>query len=110
MGANARLKALHSLRKAGREFPQDGRVLEAWIQSAEALKRWGEARKVARRWAEVDRSLASRLTLARLERATGNRARAVAILRELAKEAPNSNEVRELLALYTGGERLALNR
>jgi serine/threonine protein kinase len=109
-GTNGRLKALHLLRKAGEEYPRDGRVLEAWIAAAEELKGWGEARKVARRWAEVDPSVTSRLALARLERATGNRARAITILRALATESPNSNEIRELLALYSGGERLALNQ
>jgi hypothetical protein len=109
-GTNGRLKALHLLRKAGEEFPRDGRVLEAWIAAAEELKGLGEARKVARRWAEVDPSVTSRLALARLERATGNRARAIAILRALATESPNSNEIRELLSLYSGGERLALNQ
>jgi eukaryotic-like serine/threonine-protein kinase len=107
---NARIKALHVLRRAGAKHPRDGRLLKAWSAAAEELRAWGEARKVAEQWAEAEGSTEARVAHARLERATGNRERAVSILRRLSKESPESNEIRELLSLYAGGERLALAR
>ena len=107
---NARIKALHVLRRAGGKNPRDGRLLKAWSAAAEELKAWGEARKVAEQWARADGSFEARLTQARLERATGNRERALAILKGLVAESPQSNEVRELIALYGGDQRLALAR
>ncbi len=103
------LKALHLLRQAGANNPRDGRLLKAWSAAAEGLRAWGEARKVAEQWAQAEGSQEARLAHARLERATGNRERALAILNQLAAESPQSNEVRELIALYRGGSgRLAL--
>jgi hypothetical protein len=107
---NARIKALHLLRKAGAKHPTDGRILKAWSAAAEELKAWGEARRVAQRWAQAEGTNEARIAHARLERATGNRTRALSILRDLAVESPQSNEVRELIALYGGTSRLALAR
>ena len=106
--AGAHVKALHVLRRAGARNPGDGQLLKAWAAAAEELKAWGEARKIAEQWARAEGSLEARLAHARLERATGNRERALAILKGLAAESPQSNEVRELIALYRGGGRLAL--
>jgi Flp pilus assembly protein TadD len=109
-GANGRLKALHLLRRAAAENPRDGRVLKAWSAAAEELGAWGEARKVAEQWALAEGTTEARIAHARLLRATGNRERALAILQELASESPQSNEIRELIALYGGNDRLALVR
>ncbi len=108
--SNAKIKSLHLLRRTGGDHPRDVRVLKAWVDAAEQLKAWGEARKIARKWVEVESSTEAQLTLARLERATGNRDRALAILGNLATESPQSNEIRELIELYAGQKRVALNR
>jgi hypothetical protein len=62
------------------------------------------------RWVESDPSPEARLSLARLERATGNAARALALLGELARENPKSEEVQKLLRALSADQKLALNR
>jgi serine/threonine-protein kinase len=103
------LKALDVIRTAARAFPRDTAVLEAYVQAAEASKAFGEARKAAQRWAEVDRSTEARLTLARLERATGNAPKAFAILDAVLKADADSEEAHRLAALWSRDQRLALN-
>ena len=85
-------------------------MLRAHARAAQESKAWGEARRAAARWVEVDPSTEARLSLARLERATGNTARAFAILTQLEREDPKSEEVRRLLALLPADQKLALNR
>jgi eukaryotic-like serine/threonine-protein kinase len=104
------LKALHAIRKAASEFPNEPAILRAHARAAQESKAWGEARRAAARWVEVDPSTEARLSLARLERATGNTQRALALLGELAKEDPKSEEVRRLIALLPTDQKLALNR
>ncbi|HVR20320.1 MAG TPA: protein kinase, partial [Polyangiaceae bacterium] len=109
--ANGRsLKALHAIRKAAAEFPREPAVLRAHARAAQESKAWGEARRAAARWVEVDPSTEARLSLARLERATGNTARALALVTQLEREDPKSEEVRRLLALLPADQKLALNR
>jgi serine/threonine-protein kinase len=104
------LKALHAIRKAASEFPREPAILRAHARAAQEWKAWGEARRAAARWVEVDPSTEARLSLARLERATGNAQRALALLTELAKEDPKSEEVKRLIALLPTDQKLALNR
>jgi tetratricopeptide (TPR) repeat protein len=104
------LKALHAIRKAASEFPSEPAILRAHARAAQESKAWGEARRAAARWVEVDPSIEARLSLARLERATGNTQRALALLSELVKEDPKSEEVKRLIALLPTDQKLALNR
>jgi serine/threonine-protein kinase len=104
------LKALHAIRKAASAFPSEPAILRAYARAAQDSKAWGEARRAAARWVEVDPSTEARLSLARLERATGNTARALALLTQLQKEDPKSDEVRRLLSLLPSDQKLALNR
>jgi eukaryotic-like serine/threonine-protein kinase len=104
------LKALHAIRKAAVQFPNEPAVLRAHARAAQGSKAWGEARRAAAHWAMVDPSTEARLSLARLERATGNTARAISLLTQLQKEDPKSEEVRRLLALLPTDQTLALNR
>jgi serine/threonine-protein kinase len=108
--ANGRtLKALHLIRQAAADLPREPGVLQAYTRAAQDTKAWGEARRAAARWVEVDPSTEARLSLARLERATGNVARAFALLSQLEREDPKSEEVRRLLALLPADQKLALN-
>jgi serine/threonine-protein kinase len=104
------LKALHSIRKAAAEHPREPAILRAYTRASQESKAWGEARRAALRWVESDPSPEARLSLARLERATGNAARALALLGELARENPKSEEVQKLLRALSADQKLALNR
>jgi serine/threonine-protein kinase len=109
--ANGRtLKALHAIRKAAAAHPGDPAILRAHARAAQESKAWGEARRAALRWVEADPSTEARLSLARLERATGNTARALALLEQLKREDPKSDEVRRLLSLLPSEQKLAMNR
>jgi hypothetical protein len=104
------LKALGHIRAAARTFSRDPAVLRAYVKAAEESKAFGEARKAAQRWAEVDKSTDARLTLARLERATGNAPKAFAILDAVLKSDAASPEAHRLATLWSRDQRLALNR
>ncbi len=104
------LKALHAIRVAARSFPRDPAILRAYVRAAEDSKAFGEAHRVAARWAEVDPSSEAKLTLARLERATGNSPKAMALLNAVLKEDADSAEGHRLLALWSHEQRLASNR
>jgi serine/threonine-protein kinase len=104
------LKALHAIRVAARSFPRDPAILRAYVRAAEESKAFGEAHRVAARWAEVDPSSEAKLTLARLERATGNSPKAMALLNGVLKEDADSAEAHRLLALWSHEQRLASNR
>jgi serine/threonine-protein kinase len=104
------LKALHSIRLASRAFPREPAVLRAYVRAAEDSKAFGEAHRVAVRWAEVDHSSEAKLTLARLERATGNSPKAIALLEAVLKEDAASTEAHRLAALWSHEQRLAVNR
>jgi serine/threonine-protein kinase len=104
------LKALGLIRSAARTFPREPAVLRAYVKAAEESKAFGEARKAAQHWAEVDKSTDARLTLARLERATGNSPKAFAILDSVLKADESSEEAHRLAALWSRDQRLAVNR
>jgi serine/threonine protein kinase len=104
------LKALHVIRGAARAFPGDSAVLRAYVHAAEESKAFGEARRAAARWAEVDSSSEAKLTLARLERATGNAPKALAILDSVLKGDAKSAEAHRLATLWSHDQRLADNR
>jgi hypothetical protein len=71
------------------------------------VKEWGEAVKAARRWALLDPTAEARLALARLERATGHKARALALVQGVIKEDPSSPDAKTLLGELRG-QKLAL--
>jgi serine/threonine-protein kinase len=104
------LKALHAIRGAAKSFPREAAVLRAYVRAAEENKSFGEAHRVAKRWAEFDRSTEARLTLARLERATGNSPKALAILSAVLKTDAESPEAHRLATLWSHDQRLAVNR
>ncbi len=85
-------------------------MLSAYVRAAEESKAFGEAHKVALRWVEVEKSSTARLTLARLERATGNAPKAFAILESVLKADADSPEAHRLATLWSRDQRLAMNR
>ncbi len=104
------LKALHAIRVAAHAFPRETAVLRAYVHAAEESKAFGEAHRVAVRWAQVDHSTEAKLTLARLERATGNSPKAMALLDAVLKEDADSPEAHRLASLWSHEQRLAVNR
>jgi tetratricopeptide (TPR) repeat protein len=102
------LRALELLRRAARQHGDDVAVLESLIKALQKNRSWGEALRFARRRVELDASSEARLDLARLERATGHRERALALLTPLADDASAGTQARELLRSLTGSEPVAL--
>jgi hypothetical protein len=82
--------------------------LGALIKALQKNRSWGEALRFARRRVELDASPEARLELARLERATGHRDRATALLTPLTDDAEAGPQARELLRALTGTEPVAL--
>jgi len=102
------LKALHLLRTASESHPQEPRVLAALADALSRTRSWGEALRVARRRASLDASPEAKLDLARFERATGHRDRAIAILEGLVPDERAGAKAREMLRTLTGNSRVAL--
>ena len=105
----AKLRALDVLRKASRKTPNDAALFKALAARAEQTDAWGEAVKAARRWALLDSSSEARLSLARLERATGHKERALALIEGVLKEDPASPDAKTLLGEMRG-QKLALSQ
>ncbi|MES1174430.1 MAG: protein kinase, partial [Myxococcales bacterium] len=108
--AGNKLKALNLLRHAAKKFPKDGKVLAELASAAEQDRAWGEAVRVARRLVEVEPSAESKLELARLERKTGHRSRALELVRSVLKDSPDSPEATAMLNQLGGTERVALQK
>jgi serine/threonine protein kinase len=104
------LKALHLVRAAVKSFPKEPALLQELSRAAQESKAWGEARRAAVQWAAVEPSSEARLTLARLERATGNTEKGLAIARAVAKDDATSEEARRLVQAWSQDQRVALNR
>jgi hypothetical protein len=102
------LKALKEIRSAARAFPKDPGVLRSYVVATRHTKAWGEALRVAESWVKADPSFEARFELARLERATGHRGRALSMLRSLEKEQPESEAVKKELLIFGVDQRLAL--
>jgi tetratricopeptide (TPR) repeat protein len=105
----AKLRALALLKRASKRTPNDASVQKALVARAEQMAEWGEAVKAARRWASLDPSSEARLSLARLERATGHKDRALALIDGVIKEEPSSPDAKTLLAEIRG-QKLALSQ
>jgi len=104
----SKLKALDLLRRAARSAPKDAAILKELCLTHQELRAWGEAAKAARQWVKADPSVESQLSLARLEKATGHRDRAVAVLSKLLKSEPEAREAAAMLAELGTHERVAL--
>ncbi|HYO97627.1 MAG TPA: protein kinase [Polyangiaceae bacterium] len=102
------LRALEVLRRAARKHGKDPAVLAAFAKALSRNRSWGEAVRVARQRLELDQSLEARLELARLERATGHRERALELLKLVVRSEGAPEESRELLRQWTGDQTLAL--
>ncbi len=106
--AGNKLKALNVLRAAAKKSPRDAKVLEELARMAEQNRAWGEAVRSERRVVALDGSTNSKLELARLERKTGHRGRALELVRNVLKDTPDSPDARAMLAQLGGSEQLAL--
>ncbi|HET9932352.1 MAG TPA: serine/threonine-protein kinase [Polyangiaceae bacterium] len=104
------LRALALLRSLARRHAKDPNVLAALTQALQKNRSWGEALKVARQRVSVDGSPQARLELARVERASGHRERAIALLNPLTQVAETQAAARELLRSLGGTERVALRQ
>ena len=105
--AGRSLKALEVLRGAAEREPRNVAILAALSKALTKNRSWGDAVRVARRRVELDASPAARMELARLERATGHRERAVAMLNAISDDPAVGSEARDLLRSLTGSEKLA---
>lgn len=105
----AKIKALALLKRAALKTPNDAAVYKALASRAEQMASWGDAVKAARRWALLDPSSEARLSLARLERATGHKERAVALIQGVLKDDPASPDAKTLLGEMRG-QKLALSQ
>jgi len=105
----AKLRALALLKRASKKTPNDASVQKALVGRAEQMAEWGEAVKAARRWALLDPSSEARLSLARLERATGHKERALALIDGVIRDEPASPDAKTLLAEMRG-QKLALSQ
>ncbi|HEY0468309.1 MAG TPA: tetratricopeptide repeat protein, partial [Polyangiaceae bacterium] len=90
--------------------PNDANLLEELASAAEQDRAWVEAVRTVRRLVEVAPSAESKLELARLERKTGHRARALELTRSVLNENPDSPEAHAMLGQLGAGERVALQK
>ncbi|HWZ92607.1 MAG TPA: protein kinase, partial [Polyangiaceae bacterium] len=105
-----KIKALNVLRHAAKKVPTDGKVLQELASAAEENRAWGEATRAARHWVAVEPSVDSKLELARLERKTGHKERALELVRSVVKDNPDSPEAHAMLSQLGGSERVALEK
>jgi eukaryotic-like serine/threonine-protein kinase len=105
----AKIRALGMLRRAAKKAPNDAALHKALAIRAEQTAAWGEAVKAARRWALLDPTSEARLALARLERATGHKERALALIQGVIKEDPTSPDAKTLLDEMRG-QKVALSQ
>jgi eukaryotic-like serine/threonine-protein kinase len=105
----SKLRAFSLLERAAKKTPNDAAVFKALASRAGQLAQWGDAVKAARRWALLDPSSEARLSLARLERATGHKERAVALIDGVLKDDPTSADAKTLLGEMRG-QKLALSQ
>jgi eukaryotic-like serine/threonine-protein kinase len=106
-GRGRHLKALHAIRKAAKQFPREPQILKTYVAKAQESKAWGEARRAAQSWVKADgKSAEAKLTLARMERATGNQEKALALVESVRKSDP-SPEAERLFASWSHDQRLA---
>ena len=100
-------RALRTLRRLGNQNPEDATILSVWEQAAIQTKAWGEARSVAEQRARVEHNEDSMLSLARLQRMTGQSERAKNTLQRLVREFPDCTEARTQLERLDSKSRVA---
>jgi Flp pilus assembly protein TadD len=100
-------RALRTLRRLGNQNPEDATILSVWEQAAIQTKAWGEARSVAEQRARVEHNEDSMLSLARLQRMTGQAERAKNTLQRLVREFPDCTEARTQLERLDNKSRVA---
>jgi len=105
-----KLKALNVLRRAAKTSPNDANVLHELAAAAEQDRAWGEAVRTVRHLLEVDPSAETKLELARLERKTGHRERALQLVRSVLNDNPDSPEAHAMLGQLGAAERVALQK
>ena len=105
-----KLKALNVLRRAAKTSPNDANVLHELAAAAEQDRAWGEAVRTVRHLVEVEPSAESKLELARLERKTGHRERALQLVRSVLNDNPDSPEAHAMLGQLGAAERVALQK
>jgi serine/threonine-protein kinase len=106
----SKVRALNVLRHAAKKSPTDVKLLQELATMAEQNRAWGEAVRTVRRLVAVDGSADSKLELARLERKTGHRARALELARSVLNDNPDSPEAHAMLSQLGVGERVALQK
>ena len=89
------------------EHPDNTAVLAVWQQAALQTKAWGEARSVAEQRVRFDASQDALLSLARLQKSTGQSERAKLTLERLVKNYPHCEEARAQLEKMDGKPRVA---
>jgi len=87
-------RALRAARRLGNQYPENTSIMAIWQQAALQTKAWGEARSVAEQRVRFDTSEDALLSLARLQKATGQTELAKLTLQRLLKSNPNSEEAR----------------
>jgi thioredoxin-like negative regulator of GroEL len=102
-----KIESLNMLRRLGKRYPADGRVMKAWVAAAVSLGGWGEALKVARRWASDQDGPEANVELARLQRATGRGAEARKTLTRILEHHPDCEPAQRLLDEYSPHGRVA---
>jgi serine/threonine protein kinase len=102
-----KIEGLNMLRRLGKRYPADGRVMKAWAAAAVSLGGWGEALKVARHWAGDQDGPEANVELARLQRATGRGAEARKTLTRILEHHPDYEPAQRLLDEYSPHGRVA---
>jgi tetratricopeptide (TPR) repeat protein len=100
-------RALRAARRLGNQYPENTSIMAVWQQAALQTKAWGEARSVAEQRVRFDASEDALLSLARLQKATGQTELAKSTLQRLLKSNPNSEEARAQMERLDSKARVA---
>ena len=90
-------RALRAARRLGNQYPESTSILAVWEQAALQTKAYGEARSVAEQRVRFDSGQDALLSLARLQKSTGQSERAKVTLQRLLKNFPNCEEAKTQL-------------
>ena len=102
------LRALEVLRAAASAESASSELLSRLTRALMKTGAWGEAQRSARRRAALDPSADARLELARVERAMGNRERALDLVKEVLKDPDAPAQAKNLLSTLSPVGRVAL--
>jgi serine/threonine-protein kinase len=97
-------RALWELRRLGKRYPADARVLAAWADAAAEVKGWGEAYRVTKRWVALEKTPDSQVKLASLQRSLGKKRDALRTLEQVLAETPEHPGAKDLLAVLSSGK------